>query len=289
MATAGTAAPRSARAEDAGAVQGWGISDREFGLLRDLLHRTAGIRLAPSKKALVCGRLARRLRERNLPGYLEYYRLITSGEAQEEMQIALDLLTTNETFFFRERRHFDFLREQAGTLCRPGQPFRVWSAACSSGEEVYSIAMTLAEALGDRPWEVLGSDISTRVLEKARAGHYSFGRTQDLPRRYLNAYCLKGIGSQEGTFLIGQRLRSKADFRRINLSEPLPPIGQFDVVFLRNVLIYFSAETKRQAVARVFEKLKPGGYLFVSHSETLNDVAAGVESCGPSIYRKPSG
>ena len=270
-------------------VHGLSISDQEFGLLRDMLYRAAGINLAASKKALVCGRLARRLKEYNLSSYLEYYRLITSGKAEGEMQVALDLLTTNETFFFRESRHFDFLREHARSLCRPGQTFRVWSAASSTGEEVYSIAMVLAEVFGDRPWGVLGSDISMRVLEKARRGHYSLARTEELPQRFLGAYCLKGIGSQEGTFLIGQYLRSKVDFRQINLSEPLPAIGQFDVIFIRNVMIYFNAETKRQVMARVLEKLKPGGYLFVSHSETLNDITTGVKSCGPSIYCKPSG
>ncbi|MBI4938042.1 MAG: protein-glutamate O-methyltransferase CheR [Nitrosomonadales bacterium] len=263
------------------------INDQEFSQFQKLIYQLAGINLSPAKKALVSGRLAKRLVQYHLDSYGDYFGLLTAGHNPEELQVAVDLLTTNETYFFREPRHFDFLRTRILSRHKPGNPFRVWSAACSSGEESYSIAMVLADHLGDGPWEVMASDICTRVLEKARIGHYSMDRIEGISREHLSRYCLKGIGLQENTLLVDKRLRSRVNFIQVNLSQPLPGLGVFDVIFLRNVMIYFDQETKRQIVQRMLPLLKPGGHFLIGHSETLNGVSDALHPLGPSIYRKP--
>jgi chemotaxis protein methyltransferase CheR len=263
------------------------INDQEFSQFQKLIHQLAGIHLSPGKKALVSGRLAKRLAQHRLGSYGDYFKLLTSGHNQDELQVAVDLLTTNETYFFREPKHFDFLRTRILASHKPGNHFRVWSAACSSGEEPYSIAMVLADHFGDSPWEVVASDISTRVLEKARTGHYPMDRTDGISRERLSRYCLKGVGPQENTLLVEEKLRSRVNFMQINLNQPLPRLGEFDVIFLRNVMIYFNQETKRQIVQRILPLLKPGGHFMVSHSESLNGVNDTLRPLAPSIYRKP--
>jgi chemotaxis protein methyltransferase CheR len=241
-------------------VNGLALKDREFQQFQAWLHATAGIHMSPAKKALVAGRLSKRLRHHSLDSYGDYFKLISSQEGAAESLMALDMLTTNETYFFREPKHFDFLREQVLPHASSTRPFRVWSAACSSGEEPYSLAMTLADALGNAPWEVLASDISTQVLAKARAGHYPMERARNLSHDLLS---------------------------RINLNETLPRLGDFDVIMLRNVMIYFDLATKRQVVQRLLPMLRKGGYFLISHSESLNGVCDHLEVISPSIYRKP--
>ncbi|MDH0748782.1 SAM-dependent methyltransferase [Pseudomonas sp. GD03842] len=263
------------------------LDDREFSQFQAWLHRAAGINLSPAKKALVAGRLFKRLKHYELKSYGDYFKLIMTDQRKDELQVALDLLTTNETYFFREPKHFEFLRLHVLPGAAPGKVFRIWSAASSSGEEPYSLAMTLAEALGTTPWEVIGSDISTQVLAKARTGHYRMERIGNLPQSLLTRYCLKGIGRQEGTFLIERSLRNRVNFIQVNLNEALPNLGEFDVIFLRNVMIYFDPHTKSQVVARLLPLLKAGGYLIISHSESLNGVNDTLKLVAPSIYRKP--
>ena len=262
------------------------ISDREFRQFQRFIYEAAGISLSPAKKALVSGRLAKRLHHYRLNTYGDYFALLASGATPAEVQTAVDLLTTNETYFFREPKHFDLLAEQAAGGRGRTQPFRVWSAASSSGEEAYSIAMVLADKLADEQWEVLGSDISLSVLRKACAAHYSLERAQHIPQAYLRRFCLKGMGAQEGTLLIENGLRGRVQFMQVNLTTPLPQLGTFDAVFLRNLLIYFDADTKRQVVRRVLSALKPRGQLYVGHSETLNGIAEGLRLLAPSVYRK---
>jgi len=263
------------------------ISDREFTQFQRFIYDAAGITLSSAKKALVAGRLAKRLVQHELGSYGEYFRLLASGEAPAEVQAAVDLLTTNETYFFREAKHFALLKEQAAAARKSAQPFRVWSAASSSGEEAYSIAMVLADCLDGRAWEVMGSDISTRVLQRARAGHYPVERTTHIPPAYLKRFCLKGTGTQQGTLLVESTLRSRVQFTQVNLNAALPQLGTFDVIFLRNVMIYFNDETKRQVVARLLSVLKPGGLFLVGHSESLNGITDSLRAVAPSIYRKP--
>jgi chemotaxis protein methyltransferase CheR len=260
------------------------LGDRELALFQRLMFSEAGVTLASSKKALVTGRLAKRLRERGCSSFADYHRLLESDD--NERQIAVDLLTTNETYFFREPKHFAFLRELILQQGERSSPYRVWSAACSSGEEVYSLAMVLADLIGDDGWSVTGSDINTQVLEKARKGHYGMARTEGIPRQHLERYCLKGKGSQAGTFLIGKELRKNVSFAQVNLSKGLTGLEPFDIIFLRNVMIYFSPETKRQVVQRIVNLLKPGGHLFVGHSESLNGVCDRLQVVKPSVYRR---
>jgi chemotaxis protein methyltransferase CheR len=263
------------------------ISDQEFAQFQRFIYDAAGITLSSAKKALVCGRLAKRLQACQLTSYGEYFRLLISGSAPHEVQMAVDLLTTNETYFFREPKHFAFLRSKLDALKGGAQNVRIWSAAGSTGEEAYSIAMTLEDRLPGTGWEVVASDISTRVLERARRGHYVMERCQNIPREYLQRFCLKGERGQDGTLLVEKGLRSRVRFLQVNLNATLPSLGAFDLVFLRNVLIYFNAETKRQVVRRVLSALKPGGWLLIGHSESLHGIVDDLPTVAPSIYQKP--
>ena len=262
------------------------ISDREFMQFQRFIYDAAGITMSNGKQALVSGRLAKRLAHHQLDSYGDYLRLLESRADPGELQMAVDLLTTNETYFFREPKHFALLRELAVDARDKRQALRVWSAASSSGEEVYSIAMVLADVLGDAAWDVLGTDISVRVLQRARSGHYPMERASQMPQDYLKRFCLKGQGSEAGTMLIERALRQRVQFQQVNLNQPLPKIGTFDVIFLRNVMIYFNLETKRQVVARLLSQLRPGGYFLIGHSETLNDINDTLTVVAPSVYRK---
>ena len=264
------------------------ITDQEFTLFQRLIYKIAGISLSDAKKVLLVGRLGRRLKAYELGTFTQYYRMLASGEYPDEVQTMVNLLTTNETYFFREPRHFDFLRDEIIRKRRSTATFRVWSAASSSGEEVYTLAMVLAENLPNTPWEIVGSDISTQVLAKAATGHYSLARTEGIPPGYLAKYCLKGVRSHADTFLIAPELRKKTSFYQINLTNPVDAdIGDFDVIFLRNVMIYFDPQTKAKVVHNLLPRLKPGGHLIIGHSETLNGITDRVVTVVPTIYRKP--
>jgi len=264
------------------------ISEQEFVLFQRLIYRLAGINLTAGKKLLLVGRLASRLRQHGVSSFGEYYRLLVDGHHPSEVQLMVDLLTTHETYFFREAAHFDFLRDFAAS--RRGTPFRVWSGACSSGEEPYSIAMELAETLGlPAPWEIVASDISMTELERAKRGHYPLERANGIAQERLKAYCLKGVRSQEGTFLIGKALRERISFRQLNLTAiDASGIGQFDVIFLRNVMIYFDLETKRKVVSNMLPHLKQDGVFIVGHSETLYGVSDELVSLRPTVYCWPN-
>ncbi|MDS4014408.1 MAG: protein-glutamate O-methyltransferase CheR [Candidatus Accumulibacter sp.] len=265
------------------------ITDQEFALFQRLIYRIAGISLSDAKRVLLVGRLGRRLEYYGLATYGEYYRLLSSDEEPNELQKMVDLLTTNETYFFREPQHFDFLRDLVQQEAGAGGLFRIWSGASSSGEEAYSMAMVLAEYCPLRAWEVFGSDISMTVLARAQAGVYSLERISGIPPAFLRKYCLKGVRSQEGKLLIDGRLRQHVRFAQVNLTQPISGVGQFDVIFLRNVMIYFDTETKRKVVANMLPSLKPGGHFVVGHSESLNGLTTNLLAVRPTIYRKPAG
>ncbi|MGZ4995443.1 MAG: CheR family methyltransferase [Methylobacter sp.] len=263
------------------------ISAEEFSHFRRVIYDYAGIALTSEKKTMVASRLAKRLLHYGFHSYGQYYQLLNTGQYPDEFQLMVNILTTNETYFFREPKHFDFLREQIIKHWH-GDNFRLWSAASSTGEESYSIGMLLDEGLGMRKWEVIGSDVNTEVLEIARKGVYLMDRLDNMDQHYLDKYCLKGVRSQEGYFRVDEKIRKHVNFAQINLKAPLPKsLGQFDVVFLRNVLIYFDTETKQDIVQRVVSTLKPGGYFFISHSETLHSIKTELSMVIPSIYRKP--
>lgn len=262
------------------------ITDTELAQFQRFIFDEAGISLSDAKKALVMGRLGKRLAHHHLESFGAYFKLLTSGQHLDEVQTAVDLLTTNETYFFREIKHFEFLSAQARVARQRGVPFRVWSAASSSGEEAYSIAMVLAENMGSTPWEVVGTDISTRMVRDAQRALYPLERARHVPQDYLHKYCRKGTQEYQGKLLIDRAVRGRVRFVHANLNAPLPEIGKFDVIFLRNVMIYFNNATKQQVVNRVASLLKPEGYFLVGHSESLNDVTQAVQSVAPAIYRK---
>ena len=262
------------------------ITDTELTQFQHFIYDQAGITLSAAKKSLVMGRLGKRLLHYQLTSFGEYFQLLSSGRYPDEVQMAVDLLTTNETYFFREIKHFEFLRTQAAAAHQRGQLFRVWSAASSSGEEAYSIAMVLTDCMGTTPWEVVGTDISTRMVQDAERAIFTLERARHVPPDYLRRYCLKGTAEYEGKLLIERSLRNRVKFRYANLNAPLPELGKFDIIFLRNVMIYFSNDTKQQVVNRVTSALKPDGYFLVGHSESLNDVTQAVRAVAPAIYQK---
>ncbi len=264
------------------------ISQPVFDKFRQLIFEQAGITLSDSKKRLVVGRLAKRLRAHGLECYGVYFQKMISGQlGSNELQVVIDQLTTNETHFFREPAHFEFLRVEAQAGQHSGRGFRVWSGASSSGEEAYSSAMVLHDVLGEGAWEVFGSDINSEILAKASAAQYSMDSAHEIPERLLKRYCLKGVRSQAGTFLINDEIKRHVRFAQVNLNAPMPDLGQFDLIFLRNVMIYFSLPTKQSVVARMLPLLKPGGHFVVGHSESLNGVTDKLQQLRPTIYRKP--
>ena len=265
------------------------ITDQEFALFQSLIYKIAGISLGDSKKILLVGRLTRRLKVYEFGTFTQNYRMLATGDHPEELQTMVDLLTTNETYFFREPKHFDFLRDEIIRKRTSPATFRVWSAASSSGEEIYTLAMVLADSLPNSPWEIVGSDISTQVLAKAATGHYSLARTEGIPPEFMKKYCLKGVRSHAGTFLIAPELRKRTSFYQINLTQPVDAeIGEFEVIFLRNVMIYFDLDTKAKVVNNLLPRLKSGGHLIIGHSETLNGLKIGpLDTVRPTIYRKP--
>jgi chemotaxis protein methyltransferase CheR len=264
------------------------IGPAEFAYITGVLHRETGIRLTSGKEALVAGRLDKRLRHLGLTDYADYVRYLRNQPASgPEMIQLINLLTTNETFFFREQQHFDFLRDVVVPDRDRGRALRLWSAASSTGEEAYTAAMVLSEALPEAPWEIVGTDISTRVVGNARLGIYPINAAEKIPRQMLRKYCMRGRDEYDGTMAVNRRLRARVTFRQDNLMGQLGHLGRFDVIFLRNVMIYFDPETKRGLVQRLQEMLHPGGYFIVSHSESLNGIPSRLQMIEPSIYRIP--
>ncbi|HEY6797755.1 MAG TPA: CheR family methyltransferase [Kineosporiaceae bacterium] len=261
------------------------LTAAEFAWLTDFLRGRTGIELKPGKEPMVMGRLDRRLRHHDLPTYTKYFQLLADGDPLET-QLAVDLLTTNETYFFREPKHFDFLREVYSAMPRRPQPVRIWSAASSTGEEAYTVAMTLADCLpAGQAFELLGTDISSRVLETARRAMYPIEAAEKIPARFLREYCLRGRDEFEGFLAIDRRLRERVTFLEANLNDLRGDFGTFDVIFLRNVMIYFGQQTKRDLVARATGMLRPGGYLIISHAETLNGIQGPLRLVRPSVYQ----
>ena len=268
---------------------GAGLGRAEFEWISAFLRQRTGIELKDGKQALVVGRLDRRVRALGLPGFAAYVELLAGPDGADEARIATDLLTTNETFFFREQAHFDRLPELL-TAAPPGRQVRVWSAACSTGEEAWSAALVAASTLRGRPWEVLGTDVSTRVLDVARRGVYPLEAAAQIPDELRAAGCLRGKpGSDaDGTFTFTRTLRAAVRFDHGNLLHGALPDGEpFDVVFLRNVLIYFSADTKRRVLRRVVSRVRPGGHLLIGHADSVTGLSEGLEVVAPAVLRVP--
>lgn len=252
------------------------LKPKEFDLIRDKIFEIAGIRLNETKSALVINRLSKRIRHHNLDGFGEYIRLVE--EHPGELQMMVNELTTNETSFFREPEHFEFLKAHL-----PKGHVRLWSAACSNGSEPYSLAMMLQETHGNH-WELFASDISTKVLKMAKKGYYNMEKSVQIPNPYLKRYCLRGSGEMEGLFMIKPEIKRKIEFWKINLNARLPDIGTFDAILLRNVMIYFDNEKKKEIVEKLLPHIKKGGYLILGHSETLHGISDRYHQVRPTIY-----
>jgi chemotaxis protein methyltransferase CheR len=271
------------------------LSDREFRMLQQLIYREAGIHLSEAKKPLVSGRLGRRLRARGCRDFTAYYQHVVSDGG--ERTAMLDCISTNETRFFREPKQFEFLEQSVlprwralGDAGRIPKRIRAWSAACSTGEEPYTLAMVLASHLPAADgWsvEILASDLSTRVLAAARDGVWPVERGNDIPEWLRKAYMLRGVRGEEGRMRAHPSLQSMIDFRRVNLNDDDYGIrGTFDLLFCRNVLIYFNRESKEPVVRRLVRHLSPSGLLFLGHSESLAASSFGMQHAGPTVYRR---
>jgi len=261
------------------------ISKVAFDQIRDYVYRTAGINIGADKSAMVVGRLWRRLEISKCVDYEAYLTFVSSAEGINERHYMLDLLTTNETYFFREPAHFDFLRHK---IIQPvsRHKIKVWCGASSTGEEPYSLAMVLQEALGDHGWDLLATDISHTVLAHARAGIYRTERLDCMPEHYLKNFCLRGVNEFSGKMAIAKSLVSNVRFDHHNLLQPLATTEMFDVVFLRNVLIYFDQPTKQKVIEHILQRLRPGGWLIVGHCESIQGFKNEMSLVTPSIYRK---
>ena len=275
-----------------------GLTTPEFVQFQRLIHQRAGIFLSDAKRALLVGRLAKRVRELGLTSFGAYYDAVQKG-GHAELTRLLDAVCTNETHFFREGAQFDLLRDrvcgewvnEADAGARP-RTVKVWSAACSTGEEPYSIAMVLDDRLGRMGWgvDILASDLSTKVLDQARAGVWRAERANPIPPAYLKTYMLRGVGPEAGKVKAGAQLSKHIRFAQVNLREPEWPVNdRFDAIFVRNVLIYFDAPTRNEVLRRLVGRLAPGGYLFLGHAEGMAGAALPLKSVMPAVYRLAPG
>jgi chemotaxis protein methyltransferase CheR len=267
------------------------LVERDFAGYQRLVYAEAGIFLGPQKKALLVGRLARRMRELGGVSFRDYLKLAEADAA--ERQRLVEAVCTHETHFFRVPQQFEHLeREVLPRWKQQGAPgsggrrsVRAWSAGCSTGEEPFTLAMVLHHALPGWQIEVLATDFSTRVLDQARQATWPVKRASEIPQHYLKAYMLRGVGSQEGRMKAGPELRALVQFERFNLNDDNAPIfGSFDLIFCRNVLIYFDAQSRERAFDRLLRHLAPHGYLFLGHAESLSNVRERVRTVIPAVY-----
>jgi chemotaxis protein methyltransferase CheR len=281
-----------------GTETGWSaaqLADEDYKFLCRLIYERSRISLSADKKVLVASRLTKRLRHLQLASYGEYCQLLRSPAGEEELIFLIDRISTNHTHFFREMKHFDFLREKVFPAWRtksgtPDGPFRVWSAASSTGEEPYSLAIHLAEYFAPaetNAWQIEASDISTRVLEIAERGVYDFDKLGGINPEMLRRHFQKGVREHEGQYRVKDSLRRRVRYHHLNLLEPPYPFSQlFHVILCRNVMIYFDRPTQEALVNHLAERLMPGGYLLVGHSESLNAIKHSLQLVQPAIYLK---
>ena len=264
------------------------LSDEEFERLRQFIYKLCGINLGPAKRELIIARLSKRMRDLGIETFTTYQNLVEQDRSGNELTYMLNAISTNKTDFFRESMHFDFLAEKIYPQLNQQQRIRIWSAACSTGEEPYTIAMTLLDAL-HQPFQkdikILATDLSTRVLNKAEAGICPGQVIAPVPASYRQKYLQKLPGT-EGHWQVVAPLRKLIHFRRLNLMERFPLTTQFDFIFCRNVMIYFDKPTQEQLVGKLVEFLAPGGHLFIGHSESLIGVSSGLKHVRSAIYQK---
>jgi chemotaxis protein methyltransferase CheR len=265
------------------------IDEKTFQEFADLIYDKAGIHLGPHKRALLTSRLAKRMRKLGIQDFRHYYEHIRKDQTQNELVKLLDAISTNVTQFYREPRHFEILHDLARNWEDQGQArFRIWCAAASSGEEPYTIAITLAEALrNSRDARILATDISTQVLETAQTGIYTKKRLHKVPAKLMERYFHRVRGNEEETFRVNSAIKDMIQFKRLNLATPpFPMRGPLDVIFCRNVMIYFDNTVRKHLLDEMYRLLKPGGYLMVGHAESLSGMLSHFKSVEPSVYVK---
>ncbi|MCA9245028.1 MAG: protein-glutamate O-methyltransferase [Phycisphaerales bacterium] len=271
------------------------LTQKEYKRIADLVYRVAGINLGEQKMQLVRSRLGKRIRERGLSTYTEYIDLVEADASGQELSDLLDAISTNTTHLFRENAHFEFLRGVLDELVQAANGrqsvCRIWSAACSSGEEPYSIAITADDALQKTrnvQVKILATDISTSVLASAQAGVFAADRMAAVPTEFRSRYFKKNKTATGETFEADPKLRNMITFSHFNLmSEKFPFRNKFDVIFCRNVMIYFDKPTQEGLVNRFARHLRPGGYLLIGHSESLNSVKHPYNYVRPTVYQLP--
>ncbi|WP_206201967.1 protein-glutamate O-methyltransferase [Terasakiella sp. SH-1] len=271
------------------------FSDGDFAVLADLIHTRTGIMMKEHKKNMVYGRLARRLRALGLQSFSDYLHYLAGTKGDQEIGFLINAITTNLTKFFRENHHFEHLENQVfpeaihQIKARRQKRIRIWSAGCSSGEEPYSIAMVLDKALRqhnakDIDAKILATDLDTNMLEFGRNGNYKLKPGETLNNDYMRYFQPRG---EEGDqYHIANRLRNYISFKQLNLIGKWPVKGPFDAIFCRNVMIYFDNKTKQEMTRKFSELLKPGGWLFIGHSETILDTEGHLDLYGRTIYQR---
>lgn len=265
------------------------MSNKAFSGFQALIFQSAGITMSDAKRSLMTGRLVKRLRALKLQSYDDYLHYLTKGEGahNNEFQRFTDLLTTNETYFYREPQHFDFLKQEILSKHQPNKLLRIWSAASSSGEEAYTLAMILTEELGiNANWEIIGTDISTEMIKSARQAIYNEHRVRLVPKDIRYKYMLKGSGEYKGYVAVAPEIKKHVRFEHYNLVDSPNRKEMFDVIFCRNVLIYFDQETKKKVMKKLSKQLKVGSYLMTGHSESLHGMLPELKSVKPSVYLK---
>ncbi|MCO4798287.1 MAG: protein-glutamate O-methyltransferase CheR [Colwelliaceae bacterium] len=260
-------------------------SEEVFCLFQALIKKRLGIHLPVYKRVMLGHRLFKRLISTNMNNFSDYYRYINTPENAAELETALELITTNETFFFREEKHFEYLRNDILPSFSPNKELKIWSAACSTGEEPYSIAMLMKDCY-PKAWSLSASDVNQTIVNQAKKAIYLDERTSLLPEEYRKENCLKGTDEFEGYLRITPELRNKVTFFQFNLLDDMKKLGTFDLIFLRNVMIYFDDNTKQNVIDKIFHLLNPGGHLFISHSETLHGIEHHLKLINPAIYQR---
>lgn len=262
------------------------LAPQEFDQIRQLAYRTFGLDLKSGKEELVSARLRKLVRAGGFHSFQDYYRSIVQDRTGESLLAMIDALATNHTSFMREPDHFQFLRDQVVPWLNTFEPIDVWSAACSTGEEVWTLAMVLGEALPNRRVRISASDISNKALGFAQRAVYPVERCHGLSAAWVSRY-FAAEGRPPVSYRIAPSLRSQVTFRRLNLIESYSWPQAFPVIFCRNVMIYFDQKTQERVIAGLARHLAPGGYLFVGHAESLTRVSHSLEYVRPAIYRKP--
>ncbi len=265
------------------------LKAREFAKIRQLAYDTFGLDLRAGKETLVSARLGKHIRQSGCRSFDEYYQHVVEDSTGEALIHLIDALTTNHTSFFREPAHFDLLRRTFLPEWKNRGSIDIWTAACSTGEEPYSIAMCILEELGPvAPGKVriLATDISTRVLAAAEKGIYPAERFEGLSAMQLRRYWLRGECGWAGSYRAKKEVRALIEFRRVNLLEQVSQIGRFPLIFCRNVMIYFDKPTQQRVVERLAGCLEPGGYLLTGHAESLTGIEHGLQYVQPAVYRK---